>query len=105
MDRTLKVQVTGDSQRYTPGETAQLALAVRDEEGRPTAAAMGVAVVDDALLSLADDDTAGLTTHFLLTSEVERPDDLEDADFYLSDGDEAAEALDLLLATQGWRRF
>ena len=104
-DRTLQVLVMGANQGYSPGETAKLALAVSDEEGRPTAAALGVAVVDDALLNLADDDTPALTTHFLLTSEVERPDDLEDADFYLSDGDEAAEALDLLLGTQGWRRF
>ena len=40
-----------------------------------------------------------------MTSEVENPEDLEHANFYLSDDPEAAESLDLLLGTQGWRRF
>ena len=64
-----------------------------------------LAVVDDSLLKLADDDSPAMPTHFYLTSEVEKPEDLEKADFYLSDDAKADEALDLLLGTQGWRRF
>ena len=83
-----------------------MSLLVTDENNKPVpAAVLGVAVVDDALLNLADDDTPRMTTHFLLTSEIEKPEDLEDADFYLGDDPKAAAALDLLLGTQGWRRF
>src|SRR5262249_18728698 len=65
-----------------------------------------VAVVDRSVLKLADDKTLKqLPTHFLLTTEVRKPEDLEDADFLLSDGARASTALDLLLGTQGWRRF
>ena len=46
-----------------------------------------------------------MPTHFLLTTEVRRPEDLEYADFLLGPHPQAAEALDLLLGTQGWRRF
>ena len=105
MPRRLNVRIDGQSERYAPGETVKLCLEVTDEQGQPVPAVLGVAVVDDALLSLADDDTPGMTTHFLLTTEVEDPEDLEDADFYLSDEPDAAAALDLLLGTQGWRRF
>src|SRR5262249_15016508 len=44
-------------------------------------------------------------THFLLTNEVRKPDDLEHTDFLLGSHPNAAIALDLLLGTQGWRRF
>jgi uncharacterized membrane protein len=95
--------------KSTPGEKVKMSLLVTNEKGEPIPAAIGVTVVDDALLSLADDKTANLTTHFLLTTEIDKPEDLEKADFYLSDDTKgqvkAATALDLLLGTQGWRRF
>src|SRR5262249_55230330 len=46
-----------------------------------------------------------LPAHFLLAGEVKNPADLEHADFLLTDHPKAAIALDLLLGTQGWRRF
>jgi len=104
-ERRLDVHVAGQSERYSPGQRAELSLRVTDEEGKPAAAALGVAVVDDALLSLADDDAPAMPTHFFLATEVEKPENLEDVDFYLCDDPEAPVALDLLLGTQGWRRF
>jgi len=101
----LKVRATGHREKYAPGEKVDMAIVVTDEEGQPVPAAVSVAVVDDALLNLADDDFPGIDTHFMLTTEVKDPQDLEDADFYLSDDPEAAVALDLLLGVQGWRRF
>ena len=65
-----------------------------------------VAVVDKSVLTLADEKThRAMPTHFLLTSEVRRPEDLEYADFLLGPQAKASEALDLLLGVQGWRRF
>jgi len=105
MGRALDVQMTAANEKYAPGEKVELSLAVTNEEGKPVPAVLGLAVVDDALLSLADDDTASLPTQMLLTSEVENPEDLEEADFYLGAGVDSAVALDLLLGVQGWRRF
>ncbi len=109
MGRSLKVRAAGLSQGYSPGEPVKMSLMVTNEKGEPVPAVLGVAVVDDALLSLAAanlrSDTPAMNTHFLLTTEVEKPEDLEDADFYLSDDPQAEVALDLLLGTQGWRRF
>ncbi|MEX2118991.1 MAG: MG2 domain-containing protein [Pirellulales bacterium] len=103
--RRLQVDVQSPRERYSPGEAVELSFEVNDEDGQPAQAALGVSVVDDALLSLADDDSPAMTTHFFLTSEVDKPADLEDADFYLAHSPKAAQALDLLLGTQGWRRF
>jgi hypothetical protein len=105
MGRKLNVRAAGLGEGYSPGEHVEMSLIVTNENDQPVPAVLGVAVVDDALLSLADDDTPSMNTHFLLTSEVEKPEDLEDADFYLSNDPKAGVALDLLLGTQGWRRF
>jgi len=104
--RELNLRVDSAQAAYSPGEAVELTVVATDEEDRPVPeAALGVAVVDDALLNLADDKKASMPTHFRLTTEIEKPEDLEDADFYLSSDPEAPAALDLLLGTQGWRRF
>ena len=103
--KALQVEILETDLQRSPGEPLRLTLQVRDEAGEPTPAVLGVAVVDDAALSLSETERPTLRTHFLLTSEVEKPEDLEHANFYLSDDPEAGDALDLLLGTQGWRRF
>ena len=46
-----------------------------------------------------------MPTHYYLSTEIQRPEELEFADFLVSSHPKAPEALDLLLGTQGWRRF
>src|SRR5207248_2210913 len=95
-----------DRRRYLPGERARVRVATTNEKERLTPALALVAVVDKSVVTLADDKTArAMPTHFLLTSEVRKPEDLEYADFLLGPHPRAAQALDLLLGTQGWRRF
>ncbi|OYP35040.1 MG2 domain-containing protein [Rhodopirellula sp. MGV] len=106
--KQLKIATTledGDGDR-TPGEPVRMTIAVTDENDAPVpGAVLGVSVVDDAALSLRQHELPSIKTHFYLTSEVESPEDLEHADIYLSDEPQAAVSLDLLLGTQGWRRF
>ncbi len=103
--RKLRVQLEGVAEEYSPGEHVKASLLVTDEKDQPMSATLGISVVDDALLNLADDKSPGLVTRFLLAGDIDSPEDLEDANFFLSDEPEAVEALDLLLGTQGWRRF
>lgn len=86
----------------SPGET-KLHLKATDEKGNPAAAVVwAAAVASGSAPGLKD---RSLPTHFLLAGEVEAPDDLAHADFLLADHPQAAAGLDLVLATQGWRRF
>ncbi len=87
----------------TSPSAAVLHLTAHDEKGRPTPAVLYAAVVNSA-------DAPGpqhrlLTTHFLVAGEIQSPDGLEYADFLLSQHPKAPEVLDLVLGTQGWRRF
>ncbi|HEY1861786.1 MAG TPA: alpha-2-macroglobulin family protein, partial [Gemmataceae bacterium] len=102
----LDLRVSADKKQYLPGDKVRLTLSAFDENGKTAPAVVLVKVVDKNVLTLADEKTARtMPTHFYLTSEVRKPEDLEFADFLLTDHAKAKEALDLLLGTQGWRRF
>ncbi len=100
------VAISPDQRRYVPGQKVHLDVLTTDEKEKPKPAILMVAVVDRSVLSLADEKTARtMPTHFLLTSEVRRAEDLEYADFLVGPHVKAPQVLDLLLGTQGWRRF
>ncbi len=91
---------------FLPGSPVQLTIAATDEAGQPKPAIVWAAVVNKSVIAMADEKTArSLPTQFLLGGEIRKSDDLEHADFLLTDHPKAAESLDLLLGTQGWRRF
>lgn len=91
---------------FKPGEKVRLKAKVRDGQGNPTGAILLASVVDQAVVTLADEKTArSMPTHFLLGEEVLHPEDLEYADFLLTPHPLARKGMDLLLGTQGWRRF
>jgi hypothetical protein len=105
-DQQLLLNVNPDKSRYTPAGKVKLELSAFNEKEQPTPAVLLVAVVNRSVITMADNKTDRLMpTHFLLSGEVKHPAELEHADFLLTDHPKAAVALDLLLGTQGWRRF
>jgi alpha-2-macroglobulin-like protein len=100
----LKIEITADKTRYTPRDKVALKIKASDLSGRPVAASLGVSVVDDTVLALADDKTATIKAHLFLESELPATP-IEDANFYFSDKPEAAAALDMVMGTKGYRRF
>lgn len=94
----------GDKEEYTPGEEVTLTVRATDARGKPLQGEFGVAVVDDTVLSFADDRTAHLMARLYLEGEMPGQK-IVDPNFYFSGEPGAAQALDLVLGTQGWRRF
>ena len=102
----LLLSVKMDKKSYGAGESVRLDITSRNEHGKPEPAWLLVSVVDQAAFSRSKNPAeASLPAYFHLTSELEQPEDLEQADILLGDSPEAAAALDLFLGTQGWRRF
>ncbi len=102
----VQLGIKPDQKSYVPRQTVKLGVEATNEKGEPTPAVVLLRVIDKSVATLADDKTLrAMPTHFLLTTEVRRPEDLEYADFLVRPHPKAAEALDLLLGTQGWRRF
>ncbi|HEX7841596.1 MAG TPA: MG2 domain-containing protein, partial [Kofleriaceae bacterium] len=103
----LKVTMTADRKAYSPRDPVKLRLHAADPTGKPVKASLGVAVVDDTVLTFADDKSARLLAHLYLEPELgpTAADPVEEPNFYFSDKPEAPAAMDALLATRGYRRF
>ncbi len=100
----LKLSITSDQPSYAPRDQVKLTVHAEDLAGKPVEANLSLAVVDDTVLSFADDKTAHLLTRLYLESEMPGQK-IEEPNFYFSDKSRAAAGLDLVLGTQGWRRF
>ena len=101
----LKVSITQDKKNYVPGDRAKLTVKATDENDKPVAAVVGVTVTDDSVLEMIEkrEQAPRLPVMAFLEPEVS---DLADAHVYLDEkNSKAALATDLLLGTQGWRRF
>lgn len=101
----LEVKVTADRSVYSPRDEVVLTVDATDKKGNPVAADFALAVVDDGVLSFADDtETAKiLAAHYLLPEMPGQT--ISKPNFYFSTSPKAGEALDLLLGTKGYRRF
>jgi hypothetical protein len=103
---TIHFDIEADRQSYLPGQSAKISIRAKSSKKEAVPAIALVSVVDLSVFKLADDKTLrSMPTSFLLTSEIQKPDDLENVDVLLGDHPKAGQAVDLLLGTQGWRRF
>ena len=102
--RGLRVEVQADQDRYVPREQVALTVRTTDDQGRPVASELALSVVDDTVLSYADDKTGHMLAKILL--EPELPGELEEPNFFFDlKNDKSARAMELLMGTRGWRKF
>jgi TonB-dependent SusC/RagA subfamily outer membrane receptor len=102
--KTLHIDLTTHRKEYLPGEKVELTVKTSDQSGTPVRANLSVAVVDDQLLSYADDKQDNILSWLLLGSELKGK--IEKPNFYFDEDEPKAEAAtDYLLMIHGWRRF
>jgi hypothetical protein len=100
----LAVSIEPDQEAYVPREQVALKIVTRDASGKPVPADLSLAVVDDTVLSFADDKTGTILSRLLLEHEV--PGDIEEPNVYFDLTEEnGALGMDLLMGTRGWRTF
>lgn len=103
--RALRIRIEPDAKQYVPGGKARLNITTTDETGEPVSATIGVTVTDDSVLEMIEkrEQAPRLPVMVLLENDVR---ELADAHVYLDpDNPDAPHAVDLLLGTQGWRKF
>jgi len=100
----MNVALELDRQSYIPAGKVTLKVKTTDGTGKPVAGFVGLAVTDDAVLEMIEtrEKAPRLPVQVYIEPEVR---ELADAHVYLSNDPKAPRALDLLLGTQGWRRF
>jgi uncharacterized protein YfaS (alpha-2-macroglobulin family) len=69
----LDIALKTDRDVYRPGDQAQLNIAVRDPKGAGVQSAVGLAVVDEAVFALAEQDPGFAKLYFLLEQELLQP--------------------------------
>lgn len=101
----LNISITSDKTTHIPGDKTKLTIKTTNADGKPVPAMVGLTVTDDSVLELIEkrEQAPHLPVMVFLEPEVE---DLADAHVYLDPKNpKAPVATDLLLGTQGWRRF
>jgi len=100
-DDQAKVTCTTDSDAYSTRSPVEFTVNLADESGKPLQGDVSVSVTDDR--EVAVDTTSNILTSLLLTSDL-RGNIFEPA-FYFQKTTQSDWALDLLMLTQGWRRY
>ncbi len=104
-DHEVRVEVQAKKKSYTPGEQVELVVSTTDEHGKPEGAVVGLTVSDASVYEMVEkrEQPPQLPVMVFLEDDVK---ELADAQVYLDkDNPKAPLAVDLLLGTQGWRRF
>ncbi len=102
--KTLAIELKADRERYVPGAPVSLKLKT-SIDGKPSAAMVGLTVTDDSVQELIEkrEQAPTLPVMVFLEDDVR---ELTDAHVYLDAKNPKSKlAVDLLLGTQGWRRF
>jgi hypothetical protein len=100
----LQVKVTPDKKSYAPRDAVTLEVKTTDSADKPLAAELALSVVDDTVVSFADDKTGHMLSRLFLEPEI--PGKVEEPNFYFDLTEEkSAVAMDLLMGTRGYRTF
>ncbi|OJJ23036.1 hypothetical protein BKI52_01400 [marine bacterium AO1-C] len=100
----LNVQVKMPRKSYQPREKVTAEILTTNEKGEPIPANLSVAVVDDKILTLADDKQDNILSYMLMSEELKGK--VYEPNFYFKpDEPKAREALDFVMLTHGWRRY
>ncbi|AFM05743.1 large extracellular alpha-helical protein [Bernardetia litoralis DSM 6794] len=103
-EKQLNIDVKSNKEKYQPREKVTLDIKVTDHRGIPMPANLSLSVVDDKLISFADDKSSTILSNLLLEADLKG--EIKEPRFYFDkEEDKAAQARDLLMLTHGWRAF
>jgi len=101
-ERRLTVTATPDKERYAVRDTGKVRLQVTDAAGNPVQAEVAVSIFDKAYLYLPGHEN--ILSHAFLSEQI-RGDVFNPTYYFDEKNNDRLLALDLLLMTQGWRRY
>ncbi|WP_247233594.1 MG2 domain-containing protein [Telluribacter sp. SYSU D00476] len=111
--RPLTIEIQPDKPAYQPHEKVNLAITVKDADNQPVATELSLAATDAGAVPATPGGRSpgsrqpggqSIYSYLLLTSDLRGH--IENPDYYFDPANEKAlPHLDLLMMTQGWRRF
>ena len=101
-EQRLNIMATPDKERYNLRDTGKVRLQVTDAEGNPVRTELAVSIFDKAYLYLPGHEN--IMSHSYLSEQIRG--DIFNPTYYFDERNaDRLQALDLLLMTQGWRRY
>ena len=101
-EKQATAHIQTDKEAYTQREKVRLDITLQDEEGKPVQGNFSLAVTDNA--DILPDSSYTIYTSLLLSSDLKGY--IEDPGWYFrGDNNARKEELDLLMLTQGWRKY
>ncbi|MBR5644379.1 MAG: hypothetical protein IKW77_09350 [Salinivirgaceae bacterium] len=101
-DARLNITATTNDERYFRRDTGTVRLQVTDSAGRPIQAELAVSIFDKAYLYQPGHEN--ILSHSYLSEQI-RGNVFNPTYYFDTQNDDRLQALDLLLLTQGWRRY
>lgn len=101
-EKKLNISVSLLKNIYPTRGNAIMKITVRDEKGHPVTANLGVTVFDKLYQNPADSDN--ILVHTYLSTQI-RGNIYNPSFYFYSTSKQREEAMDLLMLTQGWRRY
>ncbi|MBR5167571.1 MAG: hypothetical protein IKW86_05830 [Salinivirgaceae bacterium] len=101
-EQNLTVSATTNEERYHCRDVGKVRLQITDTAGRPVKAEMAVSIFDRAYLYLPGHEN--ILSHSHLSEQI-RGNIYNPTYYFDTKNDDRLQALDLLLLTQGWRRY
>jgi hypothetical protein len=103
-DRQMQISIQTEREQYQSRDKVKTTIRTLDENGNPVPAIVSAKVVNDQLLSYADDKSSNLLASMLM--EYDLKEKIDEPNFYFDKSEPKANAaLDLVMMTSGWRRF
>ena len=99
------LEFEGVKEPVSPGAPVKVAVVAKDDAGNPVAAQVGLAVTDASVQEMIDRREQAPRLPEMVYLENEVLEFADAADYFNPRDPQAAVKLDLLLGTQGWRRF
>ena len=101
--RQLKVNIKTDKANYEAREKVETHITITDAEGRPVQGNFSMTAVDNTRAKSPIGLQPNLLAQILLTSELRGQ--IPTPNFYFSNNEKANKALDLVMMTNGWRKY
>ena len=100
----LKLDLNTAKQTFVPREKVKINLGAKNADDKPTVGSFSVSVIDETRVPVSEDDESTILTNLLLTSDLKGY--VEKPNYYFENVSDKTQAdLDVLMLTQGYRRF
>jgi hypothetical protein len=102
-EERLRIAVSSDKKDHVQREKTEVAITTLDKSGVPVSASVSLLVFNQSQQGNATDLQQNILSFFLLSSDLKG--EIENPGYYFEAGADRSHDLDVLLLTQGWRKY